>query len=379
MRKIGLLAAIFALGGCASQPQADWSVPLELGEDYPHIDVLSIAEVENFAVVPVSNQVYGFDTGAGELAWTVSLEADISHCEPAGVNVLCHTSSPHVYAFDASGNSAEYTKLGVEYSGPAGLYVVRTAEPEFQLLNVDLEIPVNDLDTGDVIAVHDGVTAKLNDGTPIERSAEGTYPEPFQGLVESGVLTQDSLWLNPPAVAHLGQPLIDGHVIIESGAIRPAAVEPTTVTIFDLDGTEIDRRVIDPSLHMSVNSSWSREDFSRIIDRVEKLETDHAFVFSAGEVVGFDRVFSGSIAPAYANVEALEVDTGNRLSFDPIAPESLGLWVVEYPYVSVFGEQVAATFDVTTGEKLIDDAKCQWTQGTTYCFTADELFKIESF
>lgn len=385
MKKFALLAAAatMALAGCSSGPEAEWIVPLELGDSYTTTNVLSIAEANGAVVVPVSNTVYAFNAASNELAWTVTLGEEVSQCLPAGSNVLCATGLHTTVALDREGNSAEHVGLAVEYSGPAGVYVAQAYEDRVELIKADPDASIDDIASGETVAVYDGRYANLPEGTRIELGEDGSYPAQIQELVDAGVLRHNSAWLNPPAIAQLGQPLADGHVIIDGGAVQLTSVDPTTVTIFDLHGTETEEITVETSLHMSVNPEWTQADMSEIVNEVAGLGTSHAFVFSDGEVVGFERIFSDSVAPAFANIEGFELSTGEKLGFDPISPESQGLWVVDYPYVSVFGHgpdgEVAATFDVATGDRVIEGAKCQWTDGSTYCFTPDRLEKITAF
>lgn len=374
---------VLVLTGCASNPETEWSVPLELGDAYTTTNVLSIAEGDGVVVVPILNNVQGFNTAKSELAWSVTLGVDVSQCVPAGSNILCSTGAQTAVAFDRDGNTSELVGVAVEYSGADAVYFAKAYDDRVELVKGDENARLADLGEGDTIAVYDGRYANLPDGTRIERADDGTYPQPIQELVDAGVLLHDSPWLNPPAVAQLGQPLIDGHVIIDGGAVQVTSVDPTTVTLFDLHGTETEEITLDSSLHMSVNPAWTQAEMSGIASEVADLDTSHAFVFSTGEVVGFDRILSDSVAPAFANVEGFELATGEKLAFEPLSPETQGLWVVDYPYISVFGQgpdgQVATTFDVTTGDRVVDGAKCQWTDGSTYCFTADRLEKISSF
>lgn len=376
----GLVAAcaIASLAACGSSPDAQWSVPLPLGDAYATTHVLSVSEAGPGVVVPIGNVVYGYDTAAEELAWSVTLDSAVAACEPAGVSVLCITETQSRVAIDADGNTAEVTGMGIEYSSGDSLYVTQAYEDRVELLAADPAKPLTPGE-GEPIATYDGRTATLPDGTPIERDAQGNYPDPIAALVAGGVLLGDSPWLNPPAIARLSQPLADGFVMVDAGALDVSGAEPTTLTFFDLAGTETAKVEVAPSLHLSVNPDWTQREMMTIADEAAMLETDHAAIFQSGEVIGFNRILTSSVAPAYANVEGLEMADGTRLAFDPVAPETQGLWVVEHPYISVFGVgpdgSVGATFSATTGEQLID-AKCQWIGGETYCFTADRLAKI---
>lgn len=388
--------------GCSSSLTTEWSVPLDLGDAYATTNVLSIAEADGVVVVPIANTVHGFDTETNDLAWSVTLANDVTQCTAAGANVLCSTGTQTAVAFDSAGNSTElegvtvegHTMAEIDTEGEPGddsrgqsqavdsIYFAVAHLDRVDLIEADASGARADIPDGDVIATFDGRHSKLPDGTRIERSS-GAFPDNIQVLVDHEVLLQNSPWLNPPAIAQISQPLLDGFVIVDGGSISVSEVQPTTVTIFDLDGSETDKIEVGPSLHMSINPRWSQETMGDIARRAAKLGTDHAFVWESGDVIGFDRLYSDSVAPAFADVVGFSLDTGERLAFDPVSPESMGLWVVDYPYVSVFGPgrdgQVSSTFDVTSGKRVMDGAKCQWTDGATYCFTAEKLEKIIKF
>lgn len=225
------------------------------------------------------------------------------------------------------------------------------------------------------MARYEGRTSYLLDGTRVERE---TIAEPLKKLVDEGVLTRDSMWLNPPGIAAVAQPLADGFVILEPGQVTVSSVEPTTVMVFDHDGNETDRYTVSPALHMRILPSWTRATIGRIVADANSLDTGHAFVFGDARVVGFDQKLTDSVAPAFANIEELNMADGTTLDIDPVTPESLGLWVLDYPYVSVTGrgaKAVAATFDASTGERVVD-GRCQLI-GDTYCFSATTLEKVK--
>lgn len=157
MKKFALLAAAatMALAGCSSGPEAEWIVPLELGDSYTTTNVLSIAEANGAVVVPVSNTVYGFNAASNELAWTVTLGEEVSQCLPAGSNVLCATGLHTTVALDREGNSAEHVGLAVEYSGPAGVYVAQAYEDRVELIKADPDASIDDIASGETVAVYD--------------------------------------------------------------------------------------------------------------------------------------------------------------------------------------------------------------------------------
>ncbi|VEI12464.1 hypothetical protein [Trueperella bialowiezensis] len=378
-----LIGGLVVVSGCSSGPSTEWSVPLELGEAYEATNVLSISEAGGAVVVPVGNVVYGFDPERSAGDWSVTLGVPVSACESAGASVLCHTGTHSGVVFDSAGHPTEVTGVGVEFSSPHALYVTQAYPDRVELIAADPQATPEQLTNGETVAVYDGRNATLPDGTPISRNDDGRYPDAIQTLVDDGVLTLDSPWLNPPAIAQITEPLADGFVRIDAGELTVTKVTPSTVTIFDAAGEQVDKIEVPASMHLSVNPAWTTAEMTDIARQAAAVTADHALIFQTGEILGFSRILTDSVAPAYASVEGFAVDNGNTLSFAPISPESQGLWVVDYPYVSVFGTgqdgAVAATFDVVSGNKLVDDAKCQWTNGNTYCFSADRLDKISEF
>ena len=104
---------VLVLTGCASNPETEWSVPLELGDAYTTTNVLSIAEGDGVVVVPILNNVQGFNTAKSELAWSVTLGVDVSQCVPAGSNILCSTGAQTAVAFDRAGKTSEFVGVAV--------------------------------------------------------------------------------------------------------------------------------------------------------------------------------------------------------------------------------------------------------------------------
>ncbi|SUO87355.1 Uncharacterised protein [Trueperella pyogenes] len=371
--KRAVACLVLLLAGCSAGADVIWSVPIDLGPRLTQVDILGFADLDDVVVVPTGQTVNGYNRDGSKL-WTVTLGEDVKTCEPAGSNAMCSTRTRVFITKDGT----IQTRPDLSFEGRIGdkLYYSRVDDDGVVLIEEDVSVPFDKLGTSDsVLARYEGRTSYLLDGTRVERE---TIVEPLKKLVDEGVLTRDSMWLNPPGIAAVAQPLADGFVILEPGQVTVSSVEPTTVTVFDHDGNETDRYTVSPALHMRILPSWTRATIGRIVADANSLDTGHAFVFGDARVVGFDQKLTDSVAPAFANIEELNMADGTTLDIDPVTPESLGLWVLDYPYVSVTGrgaKAVAATFDASTGERVVD-GRCQLI-GDTYCFSATTLEKVK--
>lgn len=377
-RRAAVCCLALALAGCTA-PDVTWSASLDLGARFAQTSSLSIVSAGEAVIVPSGQAIHGFDATSGKERWTVTMPEDVRSCARAGQHALCQVGKSTV-AVDATGKTETRAGLLVEGEANGKVYFSRAEADGVVLVEQDGKVPLAELGiNGTVLARFDGRSAYLPNGEKIAADAGGNYPDVIENLVSAGVLRTTSAWLNPPAHARLAQPLTDGFLIVEPGQITVAKIAPTKVTIFDRSGKETGRHTIAPALHMDVNPSWSQETVTDLVSRLNALTTTHAFVFSDARVVGFDETLSSAVAPSFANVEGLTMADGTRLSTEAIAPESLALRVGHYPYVSVTGKAgatpFAATFDVTTGKRVVDGKKCQW-EAHTYCFSSTALERV---
>ncbi|MFY9262935.1 MAG: hypothetical protein GX483_00945 [Actinomycetaceae bacterium] len=382
-----LVLASVVLGACSDNTDINadviWEIPLELSaHTYSATHALSIAETEGYAVVVTPSeqgvQVRGFDTASGEEVYGRELLGSVA-CANAGEAVVCLPVSANSgiapFAIDpASGDDHDYSQLlsslGVHNDQ---LIVQRQSMDGFNLVALDPGTAYDRLDTGgDIIAV-------LDDSGTLHIADEDVY----EALREQGVLTLTSMWADglniPGSVA-----LQDGYLV----HVMAADGLTTTVSIYDESGVQTGDWTFSASLHFSVNSQWTVTDVTGYLDKAAELavNADHVAIFQDGEVVGLNRVLSDSVAPAYAWVTGFDTNDGVELRFTEVEPSSLVLWVMEYPYVGVNGVGddgvVTRTFDITSGEVLVDGAKCQWITEpshaiATYCFDGKNLSRID--
>lgn len=368
LRAFGLLPGIaLALAGCsAGGAQVEWSMPV--GGMYG----VHVADLGDVIIVPRGQAIEGYDT-AGKQLWSVTLADEAQSCVAAGSGAMC-VAGTQIFV-DRDGQTVARSDLA--FVGQAGdrAYYARGEEDGVVLIEEEADTPLDQLGaSAQVLARYEGRTAYLPDGTKVERAGT-TYPEPLQRLLDEGVLTVDSPWLNPAGIASVAQPLADGFVVVEAGQAG-ARTEPSTLTLFDLAGNETARFQVTPVLYMNVSPSWTRATLEKIAQDAQALKESRAFVFDDARVVGFEQVLTDSVAPGYANVEALRAE-GKTLSFDAIQPETLRLAALDYPYVSVAGtgsQTVVATFDLSTAKRVVE-ASC-WLSEATYCATPTALEKV---
>lgn len=360
------LAVVLALAGCSvGGADALWSIPV--GGLYN----VQFADLGDVVVIPRGQAIEGYDTSGTQL-WSVTLADEAESCVAAGAGAMCVAGTQIFVGRD--GQAVARPDLAFIAQAGDKAYYARGDADGVVLIEADADAPIDQLG-GEVLARYEGRTSYLPDGTPVERA--DSYPEPLQRLLDVGLLDADSPWLNPAGIASIARPLADGFVVVEAGQITVSDVEPTVLTLFDLDGNETARLEATPALTMNLSPRWTLATLEQIVEEANALDTSRAFVFDDARVVGFEQALTDSVAPGYADVEALIVG-GQMLRFDAIRPETLQLSVLDYPYVSVAGTgsgSVVATFDIVTGERVIE-ASC-WQNGAVYCATPTELSKID--
>ncbi|MFP7696079.1 hypothetical protein [Trueperella sp. LYQ143] len=379
-----LIAGAVGLAGCSADDSAalfdpQWQIPLHLGQAYETTHFVPLVDFGDSVMVSVADSVAGYELPSGNMQWSLTLDG-VSSCQRAGNYALCPQHSQRAVAIDRQGNTSIKTGLVVEGSDDTTVYFARSSTDRVELVAQPIDISLDQMGmTGEVLAVYDGTSSKLPDGTEITRDVSGHYPAAVEDLLARGILTRNSAWLNPPPVTHVAQPIADGFVVISGGGVTGTEVEPTTISLYDVAGNEAGKHVVDAALHMSVNPRWTLAELNDIAQQVTQLGKPHAFVFDDGHVIGFDVRFHSAVAPAYANYKEFALSNAESLAMDNIHPETLSMWVKKYPYVSITGKNddgvVARTYNVQTGEVLVDKEKCQWTDQSVYCFDATHLAK----
>lgn len=367
------------LAACSSSASIDgaveWSVPHELtANEYGLTQAFSVAEVPGYVTVTGYEDetvvVRTFDTNSGDEIEQREVSGAVA-CTAMVEKVLCTpvdwTSGQVPFLIDPeSGESHDYALTIMALGEFDGRDVIQRSTPTgYELVTTEPSLAIDDYARGgDVIAVIDmaGERHLLDEAT-------------YESLIDTGVLPLGSAWRDVSAIPG-AQAIADGFITVSSNAQS----SETVVSLFEASGTQVDTWSVEASLHFSTNPEWTSAEVRGYFDEAVQLSQhfDHIAIFSDGEVVGLNQLLTDSVAPAFSWVKGFDTSLVTTLEFLEVADHTLVLWVVDYPYISIAGrgdEIAAVTYNVETGEKLVDGAKCQWTD-SAYCFDGETLKKV---